>query len=405
MANKTRAGFTCLTYMGGPNGLLLDLDRFRCFLAYSASTLNQINFGYVCIALLLVIVMISLFGGIKENYRWFILNQAFWDLVISYSYICDNWIVYMFTGVYTPKCFYHVSIYYIKDFFQYTIDSNSYSALLLFSFTRFLALYYPNAYSRLTTKARIFALIFVFNFFIIFTNIHTVFWHFASQRKAFLKSACLQQFGNATADCAAAGDNDFLMKFYLTLFRVFSCIIFSKPLICLLLSLASAVAIVARIARHFKFQIKHRRQDLKGSIRICVVIVIQTLINLFVFILECFKNIPLFLGNTFNLQINTSSEWQCDDCINFTLPPWLNVNYGLPSPPILQAIVQGRIFIEAMVILFIMTGYRESIMLSIKTPRRYFKKRSGVDVSGTNISTSGISTSGVSGSERLTRIS
>ena len=109
MVGKKIHKFACFV-----NGLDMDyiehgfgLDRFRCFLANLAATLYQINFGLICTGFLGLIILISVFGRIKENYRWFILNQAFWDLLVSYDFICGNtWGVLVFGERRATTCFY-----------------------------------------------------------------------------------------------------------------------------------------------------------------------------------------------------------------------------------------------------------------------------------------------------------
>ena len=61
-----------------------------CVLFQLPFFLESIGFGFICFPLTLMIIAISIFGSIKENYRWFILNQACWDFLILYNFLCDK---------------------------------------------------------------------------------------------------------------------------------------------------------------------------------------------------------------------------------------------------------------------------------------------------------------------------
>uniref|UniRef100_A0A914PGI5 Uncharacterized protein n=1 Tax=Panagrolaimus davidi TaxID=227884 RepID=A0A914PGI5_9BILA len=65
-------------------------DSITCFFTQLPFALENIGFGYICMGLVLPIIIISLFGGIKENYRWFILYQAIWDFLVVYNFICNK---------------------------------------------------------------------------------------------------------------------------------------------------------------------------------------------------------------------------------------------------------------------------------------------------------------------------
>ena len=374
MVEEQKHNYSCTANIFGSNGFHIELDEFRCFLTYFSVTLNQINFGYICGAPLIVIMLISIFGPLKEHYRWFILNQALWDLATSYSYICDNWIAFIFFGILESSCFYSFKTTYLQDFFAISIETNSYSALALFSFTRFLVLFFPQIYNNLTQNRRIFYTIFVFNFIIIFTNIRNIFSYFAAERQADVINACINQTEiDGILDhefCFDTFKRDFQYRLFTLLFQVFSCFMFLKPLICLLVSLIAALLIMFKVGKQFKFQLKHNRKNATNSARICIVIFLQTLINLLVFIIECAKDIPLFLQHTLRTGIVTSqASWQnytCEGCLVFMLPPWLGGDYGLAFRPVLQGIVQCRILIESLIILFIIPGYRESVVAFIK---------------------------------------
>ena len=168
MARKKLPKFHCFV-----NGINMDsyiTDGFRCFLANFGITLFNIDFGYICIGVLILIIAISLFGGIKEHYRWFILNQAVWDLMLSYDFICHNLAAEYVLSVPSACVYYWEGDYFIGSFFYHLVPSNTYGALLLLSFTRFLCLFFMNFYDKLTRNRRLLYLIVFFNVFMILTT-------------------------------------------------------------------------------------------------------------------------------------------------------------------------------------------------------------------------------------------
>ena len=94
--------FVCLVFFEE----IKNIDGFQCFLEQAAAFLFYIYLDYICMALLLLVALISIFCGIKENYRWFILNQAIWDIFVIYNAIC-NFPYDEITGNF-PMCFYSI---------------------------------------------------------------------------------------------------------------------------------------------------------------------------------------------------------------------------------------------------------------------------------------------------------
>ena len=78
---------TCQVY----NTTIKNIDDLGCRILTFAANLYYYDFGYICMGPLALIFIISVFGRIKENYRWFILNQVFWDLLSTYDYTCENY--------------------------------------------------------------------------------------------------------------------------------------------------------------------------------------------------------------------------------------------------------------------------------------------------------------------------
>ena len=79
MAIKKAKKFVC--YISGVNWDVYNFDEFRCGLGNFGMFLYGSGFGYICLGLIVIVILISIFGGIKDNYRWFILNQVIWDLI------------------------------------------------------------------------------------------------------------------------------------------------------------------------------------------------------------------------------------------------------------------------------------------------------------------------------------
>ena len=370
MARKKVAKWSCVTYY-------YKLDGFRCSLMNFAIGLTNIQFGHICIGLLILIILISLFGRIKENYRWFILNQAFWDLLISYYYICGNELLFFIAEEYLdePTCgtyaFVESDLIYLHWIFVAYIRTSPYSALFLLSTSRFLCLFFMNFYEKLTRKRRIFCLIIVFNLVSISLHVDQIFDNGYYDRIDVLFDECMAARKAANRSTIWCLDEkyenykDFILISCDIARKVSAFIVYSKPLIFLFLSSLAAVAIIWRIVKQSKFQFKHNRNDFVNSFRISLVILLQTLINSFVFTLEFVVNLQTILVKTFGIELlNATDRWFCtaDACTEFLLPLWLDGDFGLASAPVLQAIVQLRIFFESLITLIIMTGYREVLV-------------------------------------------
>ena len=370
MSTKKKAAFVCAV-----NGIKIkDLDGLRCFFANFAAVLYEIKFGYICCGLLALIILISLFGSIQETYRWFILNQAIWDLLITYYYICDNSVQLVIYNYWDFRCIYNSDGYFwIYSFLLNCVRTNSYSALLLFSFTRFLCLYFLNFYDKLTNGRKIFYTIFGFNFVIIFVNINELFNYLVYLKYDDYVEVCipLQKAKKLPIDeCFDETCHDWICEAYSILYKIFSGLVFIKPILCLSLSIVAAFAIIFRVAKQAKFQFQHNRKDFMKSVRITLVIASQTLLNSIVFIVEVVANIQEILPSTFAIPLLTSSFLYspelCTGCWDFRLPHWLDGDFGLASLTVRQAIVQFRVFVESLIVLLLMTGYREDIIKAMK---------------------------------------
>uniref|UniRef100_A0A914QNE2 Uncharacterized protein n=1 Tax=Panagrolaimus davidi TaxID=227884 RepID=A0A914QNE2_9BILA len=123
--------------------------------------------------------------------------------------------------------------------------------------------------------------------------------------------------------------------------------------------------IVLRILKQAKFQKKHNKNDFHNSLRIAGVIVLQASINVFALFIVSF---PLFM--------QTVAPY-----VLVQFPVWLIGSYGLLSLVPKHMISQIRVFLDAFIVLILMTGYREAIInflktvfFALKNPRKAFQK-------------------------------
>lgn len=65
-------------------------DWASCFFFQLPYKLEDYHFGNFTTVFVILVILISVFGRIQRNYRWFILNQAIFDLCITYDYTCNK---------------------------------------------------------------------------------------------------------------------------------------------------------------------------------------------------------------------------------------------------------------------------------------------------------------------------
>uniref|UniRef100_A0A914QCD1 Uncharacterized protein n=1 Tax=Panagrolaimus davidi TaxID=227884 RepID=A0A914QCD1_9BILA len=121
--------------------------------------------------------------------------------------------------------------------------------------------------------------------------------------------------------------------------------------------------IVLRILKQAKFQQKHNKNDFYNSLRIAAVIVLQTSINVFALFIVSVPQLFAMVAPTFKY------------------PAWLGGSYGLFSSAPRAVILEIRILLDALIVLSLMTGYREAVMdllktvfLALKNPQKIFQK-------------------------------
>uniref|UniRef100_A0AC35FZN1 Uncharacterized protein n=1 Tax=Panagrolaimus sp. PS1159 TaxID=55785 RepID=A0AC35FZN1_9BILA len=102
------------------------------------------------------------------------------------------------------------------------------------------------------------------------------------------------------------------------------------------------------------------------SFRIFVVILIQTFMNIFVFLIELIEDLPIifsYFGYIYWLVTNLRP------------PSWITGYYGLSDEPMRFTIYQLRILFESIIVLTVMTEYREAIAKALKIIYRILKTR------------------------------
>uniref|UniRef100_A0A914QKA5 Uncharacterized protein n=1 Tax=Panagrolaimus davidi TaxID=227884 RepID=A0A914QKA5_9BILA len=121
--------------------------------------------------------------------------------------------------------------------------------------------------------------------------------------------------------------------------------------------------IVLRILKQAKFQQKHNKNDFYNSLRIAAVIVLQTSINVFALCIVSVPQLVVILAPSFRF------------------PAWLNGSYGLFTSAPKSVILEIRILLDSLIVLSLMTGYREAVIdllktvfLALKNPQKTFQK-------------------------------
>ena len=352
-----------------------DLDKQRCAFINFVLWLSVNHFGYLCVALITLIAVISIFGGIKENYRWFILNQVFWDLLLCFEYIDDNAIQRQF--IRSSFRYRGVSQWFPNDFqplVNAILETQTYSALFLLCATRVFCLFFMNFYEKLTRNRRILYFIFGFNFVTVALNfVNTYVTEAVLAREQYLYEDCKIKAKNNRKQFSKCYDyykdysfwpDDFLQNVLNVLRSIFSFIVLFKSTIFLLLSILATILIIFRIAKQASFQLKHNRRDFLNSFRVSLVMVLQTILYSMAFLIYLINFFKTW-DNLFSIVISYNGDPCYEDasaCIRLHLPVWLySGTYGLADPRILQTIVQLRIFFECVLVIIIMTGYREAI--------------------------------------------
>lgn len=111
----------------------------RCILFDLLVYLENIKLKYISLFLIFLIILISIFGRIKFQYRWFILNLAIIDLFQIYNSICTN---------ISTNC-------YFTKFLTTTITADhlflklACIGLFILTGSRFLGIFYSQKYKKL----------------------------------------------------------------------------------------------------------------------------------------------------------------------------------------------------------------------------------------------------------------
>ena len=125
-----------------PNQEAYLADHFSCFLFQMPYFLKKIEFGYITLALVLLVILISLFGRIRLHYRWFILNLSIIDLIICLDF--------MFRNPNSSDGYFGFAV--LEQYLQASDILCKIPSIGLFILTgsRFLNVYLPHVYKKLT---------------------------------------------------------------------------------------------------------------------------------------------------------------------------------------------------------------------------------------------------------------
>uniref|UniRef100_A0A914QBF1 Gustatory receptor n=1 Tax=Panagrolaimus davidi TaxID=227884 RepID=A0A914QBF1_9BILA len=277
----------------------------------------------------------------------------------------------------TP-CFFMAKIY-VKDynyvaqlidtFISESINYNAYSALLLLSASRFLALYFPHIYDKFTKGKNIFLTIIIFDIVALLLDICPLFALFSLDRVNKILEECVVRENLSKSMCIAKQEyvKDTWYQVLESLTRIFTIIQYAKTPLFIFLSIISTVMVILKVAKQAKFQLKHNKNDFYNSLRIVVVIALQTLINCFGFFVEAYaKFLPNLIRNyKLNIRITAINNLAGQDYsgyLDLRIADWFDGENGLASTFPRQMILQFRILIESFIVLAIMTGYRESLI-------------------------------------------
>lgn len=133
--------------------------------------------------------------------------------------------------------------------------------------------------------------------------------------------------------------------------------------------------IMARIIKQMKFQFKHNKHDFLGSARISLVLLLQNCLNLVVLFVEFAKNAYFEMYYLFESDNEQCTGMDCafNPVMNVEFPLWLDDRLGVSDPMSIQTLRQIRVLVESVIVLGIMTGYREALIKAFKFAYNFIK--------------------------------
>uniref|UniRef100_A0A914QU33 Gustatory receptor n=1 Tax=Panagrolaimus davidi TaxID=227884 RepID=A0A914QU33_9BILA len=314
-----------------------------CILFQLPFKLESIGFGYICLALLIPIILISIFGKIKEQYRWFILNQAIWDLLITYDFICEKPTYYYFRTQYVVfnlvflllSSSYHIYNHIIDDKKRKIEADDAFRLCYTRNCPRDPVTYIPQCNQTLIDEC-------LANRPIVDSTLSNIF---------------------------------LLLKFPLSIIFLVASIIF-------------AILMTAKVGKQLKFQIEHNQASLQTTLRISAVCLFQCFTMTFMLLLILLESI-----NDLN---NIIQDRKLFDILT-SFPSWADL---LRQDFTVQSFNVIRVFLDAFIVLVVLNGYRQNckyfgifVLKLFKNPMNAFNSNSAAPVTKSKVTTISINKS------------
>lgn len=143
-----------------------------CFSINLRNILLDIHIFEIGIFLSLVIILVSIFSKIKDDYRWFLLNQSLFELSYLLIYSTCKYRITELLDLnqsavvcwrYASFIKEHPQVYRILSYAFYEERSCAIFPLFLLTLTRFLSVYATSRYDQWFTKKKIFPIIVVYD--------------------------------------------------------------------------------------------------------------------------------------------------------------------------------------------------------------------------------------------------
>ena len=269
----------------------------------------------------------------------------------------------------------HVS-HVLKSFLFYAVEYALYAPLFLLTLSRFLSMYFHYFQFKSTTKVA--SIIIVFNLvFIAAVNLDTWYWTVINVTSQHKRQACMDACGDRSCNETEQHNCDWIglidrMQTSITPFRWVQIIL---PPLLLIFSNICAFSLVIKLIQQVIFRAQTHSQNLGASLRIALVILFQCLTTTFLFVISCFQD---YLWYFLNRSFNGLTRQKDIEFIRDSYPPWFRF---LVLPETLQCFSMIRIFLDSIVILVVLTSYRNQwidfiqfILWVILNPKTVIKK-------------------------------
>jgi hypothetical protein len=130
---------SCLSTLTDSIAFFVDLDDYIQFCTSMVAARNVLTsiFENTSLGLLIILILVSIFGHIKENYKWFVIHAALCNCVI---------IIYIDAISFTSPLF---QSSYTKSLINTVLNNLSKLSTLPLIFNRFCFLYFPKSYDKL----------------------------------------------------------------------------------------------------------------------------------------------------------------------------------------------------------------------------------------------------------------